>query len=102
MPAPPQPPEGRPTLAPPPAFPGSHAVIVGTYRTPQEASAAEQTLRARALPVYAVDLRYVDGVRRRLLIGRYRSRAEAEKARVDVATLFADARVAHWSEESTR
>jgi general secretion pathway protein A len=101
-PLPPQPPEGRPTLAPPPAFPGFHAVIIGTYRTPQEASAVEQTLRARALPVYALDLRYADGVRRRLLLGRYRSRAEAEQARADVATLFAEARVAHWSEESVR
>jgi general secretion pathway protein A len=95
----PQPPEGRPTLAPPPAFPGSHAVIVGTYRTPGEASAVERTLRERALPVYAIDLRFVDGVRRRLLIGRYRSRAEAEKARADLETVFAGARVAHWSEE---
>ena len=101
-PLPPQPPEGRPTLMPPPAFPGSHAVIVGTYRTPQEASTAEQALRERALPVYALDLRYADGVRRRLLIGRYRSRAEAERARADVATVFANARVAHWSEESIR
>jgi general secretion pathway protein A len=101
-PPPPAPPEGRPTLTPPPAFPGSHAVIVGTYLTPQEASTAERTLRERALPVYAIDLRYADGVRRRLLIGRYRSRAEAERARADVATLFADARVAHWSEESIR
>ena len=101
-PLPPQPPEGRPTLTPPPAFPGFHAVIVGTYRTPEEASAVEQTLRQRSLPVYALDLRYVDGVRRRLLIGRYRSRAEAEKARAEVATVFADARVAHWSEESIR
>lgn len=98
-PPPPLPPEGRPTLAPPPAFPGSHAVIVGTYRTPGEASAVERTLRARALPVYAIDLRFVDGVRRRLLIGRYRSRAEAEKARADLETVFAGARVAHWSEE---
>jgi general secretion pathway protein A len=95
----PQPPEGRPTLAPPPAFPGSHAVIVGTYRTPGEASAVERTLRERALPVYAIDLRFVDGVRRRLLIGRYRSFAEADKARADLETAFAGARVAHWSEE---
>jgi general secretion pathway protein A len=101
-PLPPQPPEGRPTLMPPPAFPGFHAVIVGTYRTPEEASAVERALRERALPVYALDLRYADGVRRRLLIGRYRSRAEAERARADVATVFADARVAHWSEESIR
>jgi general secretion pathway protein A len=93
---------GAPTLTPPPAFPGSHAVIVGTYLTPQEASTAERTLRERALPVYAIDLRYANGVRRRLLIGRYRSRTEAERARADVATLFADARVAHWSEESIR
>jgi general secretion pathway protein A len=99
-PLPPPPPEGRPTLAPPPAFPGFHAVIVGTYSTPDEASAAEQRLRERALPVYAIDLRYADGVRRRLLIGRYRSRAEAEKARLDVATVFSEARVAHWSEEN--
>jgi hypothetical protein len=77
-------------------------VIIGTYRTPQEAAAVEQTLRARALPVYALDLRYADGVRRRLLLGRYRSRPEAEQARADVATLFAEARVAHWSEESVR
>ena len=101
-PPPPQPPEGRPTLMPPPAFPGSHAVIVGTYRTPQEASKVERTLRERSLPVYAIDLRYLDGVRRRLLIGRYRSRAEAEKARADLESVFTDARVAHWSEESLR
>ena len=87
---------------PPPAFPGSHAVIVGTYRTPQEASKVERTLRERSLPVYAIDLRYLDGVRRRLLIGRYRSRAEAEKARADLESVFRDARVAHWSEESLR
>jgi general secretion pathway protein A len=102
VPSPPPPPEGRPTLRPPPAFPGSHAVIVGTYRTPQEASTVERTLRERALPIYAIDLRYLDGVRRRLLIGRYRSRAEAEKARADLESVFTDARVAHWSEESLR
>ncbi|HUE89258.1 MAG TPA: AAA family ATPase [Vicinamibacterales bacterium] len=101
-PSPPPAPEAAPSLTPPPAFPGSHAVIVGTFSTPREASAVEQVLRERALPVYALDLRFADGVRRRLLIGRYRSRAEAEKARADIATTFADARVAHWSEESIR
>jgi hypothetical protein len=40
-----------------------------------------------------VDLRFADGVRRRLFAGRYRTREEAETIRAQVAGRFATARV---------
>jgi general secretion pathway protein A len=73
---------------------GYFAVLVGTYATPRDLAAAEQVLKARKVPYYAVDLWYDDGIRRRLMAGRYVTREEAERVRADLATSFATASVA--------
>ena len=93
IPAPPPPPETMPSLAPPPYTAGIYSVVIGTYATPRQATDAETILRSRRLPVFALDLPYSDGIRRRLFLGRYPTRQEAEKARADVAAVFKDARV---------
>ena len=89
----PTPPEAPLRLLPPPISDGFFAVLVGTFDSPRAFMAAEASLRARSLPLYAVDLRFRDGVRRRLFVGRYQTREEAEKLRSDLARDFADARV---------
>ena len=81
------------SLAPPPFTDGSFSVLVGTYAAPREVAAAEALLRARGLRYYAVDLRLGDGIRRRLLLGRYATSQQAEKIRVELSSLFANARV---------
>ena len=76
--APPPPPDTMPNLAPPPVGAGTFSVLVGSYTTPVEASAVEATLRKQNLPVYAIDITSEGGViERRLLVGRYMTRAEA-------------------------
>ena len=76
-----------------------YSVLVGTYDSPSQAAAAEAALRTRALPLYAIDLRYEDGTRRRLVVGRYATREEADKVRDDLARDFAAARVVYaWNE----
>jgi general secretion pathway protein A len=86
-------PQAPPTLAPPPAAAGAFSVLVGTYETPRQAEAAEAALRRRRLPVYAIDLPAAAGIRRRLLVGRYATRAEADARWKELAAMFADARV---------
>jgi cell division septation protein DedD len=89
----PAPPEAPLRLLPPPISEGFFAVLVGTFDSPREFMAAEAALRSRSLPLYAVDLRFRDGVRRRLFVGRYQTRDEAEKLQSALARDFPDARV---------
>jgi general secretion pathway protein A len=89
----PTPPEAPLRLLRPPLSEGFFAVLVGTFESPRELMAAEAALRARALPLYAVDLRFRDGVRRRLFVGRYQTRDEVEKLQRALARDFPDARV---------
>ena len=77
----------------PPLSEGNFAVLIGTYTSAREAVAAERAVRLRALPIYAVDMRFRDGIRRRLFVGRFATREEAEKVRGELAAAFADARV---------
>ena len=61
-----------------------HGIIVDPYTIRPDAdltAAAEMMLRTRKLPYYAIDLPYRDGVRRRLLVGRYADREQAEGVR---------------------
>ncbi|HYU80635.1 MAG TPA: AAA family ATPase [Vicinamibacterales bacterium] len=79
---------------------GRFTVFIAAFDAPRDAARAEATLRARALPVYAVDLRAADGnVSRRLFVGRFASGAEAVAAQQKVAALFPTARVVTmWQE----
>lgn len=86
-------PETLRSLAPPPVASGAYSVLVDTYASPRESAAAEMMLRTRKLPYYAIDLPYRDGVRRRLLVGRYADREQAEGVRAKLASVFVNARV---------
>jgi general secretion pathway protein A len=89
----PVPPEVPLRMLPPPISEGAFAVLIDTFESPRECALAEESLRARTLPLYAVDLRFPDAVRRRLFVGRYQTREEAEKLRTDLAREFPSARV---------
>jgi general secretion pathway protein A len=86
-------------ISPPPPAAGGFTVVVDTYDTPRRATIAEHILQRRGLPYYAVDLPYPDGVRRRLLVGRFASREEAEKVQSDLAGVFPTARVLNTAAE---
>jgi general secretion pathway protein A len=95
-------PDTLPSLTPPPLSAGTFSVLVGTYANPRQAADAEAILRLRNLPVYALDLWYVDGVRRRLFVGRYAASQDANDVRGDVAEVFKDARVVTVAQERIR
>jgi general secretion pathway protein A len=88
------PPETMPALTPPPQGATGYSVLVAAFDSPRDAARAETVLRARNLPVYAIDLGGEDGsVRRRLFVGRFASRQEADAAQQQVASVFPSARV---------
>jgi general secretion pathway protein A len=97
---PPSPPETMPVLTPPPQGASGYSVFVGAFDGPRDAARVEAVLRARNLPVYAIDLRSEDGsMRRRLFVGRFASRQEAEAAHQQVASVFPSARVTTPAQE---
>jgi general secretion pathway protein A len=83
-----------PDLGPPPPVPGSFSVLVGTYDTARQFGQFETLLRTQQLPVYAVDVLMAPGdLRRRLLVGRYPTREEADAVRQKLGVAMSDARV---------
>jgi general secretion pathway protein A len=80
-------------LTSPPASDGLFAVRVATFTDPYAASAAEAELRSRSLPLYALDMRFASGIRRRLFVGRFATREEAEKLAAELAPRYKEARV---------
>jgi cell division septation protein DedD len=89
----------EPTPVPPPVF-GSFAILIGTYDNVKEAQNAETTLREQKLSPYTIDvLMGPDDVQRRILLGRYPTREEAEAAREILGPQFTTARVIRGSQE---
>ena len=87
-------PAEAPAIGPPPVMPGSFSVLVGTYETANQVAVVEQALRAQRLPVYMIDIPLaIDDVRRRVLIGRYATREEADAVRQKLGPVTNDARV---------
>jgi general secretion pathway protein A len=93
--------ETLPSLAPPSLAAGTFSVLVDTYASPRQAADAEMMLQSRQLPYYAIDLPYQDGMRRRLLVGRYTAREEAEQVRAQLSGVFTNARVVTAATERT-
>lgn len=92
-------PDTEPNLMTRPAMWG-YSVLVAAFEQPRDAVRAETLLRARKLPVFAIDMRYADGsVRRRLFVGRFASRQEANATQQQVASAFASARVTRADQE---
>lgn len=97
-------PSGPATTAPPPMIPGSFSILVGTYDSARQVAQVEGTLRQRGLPIYSVDVLQPAGdILRRIYIGRYRTREEAETVRAQLdSALGASARVLPGAMERMR
>jgi general secretion pathway protein A len=87
----------------PPATAGGYSVLVGTYADAREARDVELKLLAANLPVYAIDVFFPPAdVRRRLLIGRYVTLADAQAVKRDIAATVPDAIVIFGWQETLR
>jgi general secretion pathway protein A len=90
------------TDAPPPQ-PGSFSILVGTFDSMKKVATVDAALRSKGLPLYTVDVLVAPGdVQRRVLIGRYATRQEAEAACATVKTQITDARVIPGEAERLR
>jgi len=84
----------------PPPIPGSFVIVVGTYDNARQALQMETVLRAQKIEPYYIDLVLApEDVQRRLLIGRFATREEAEAARAKLGPIFAEARIIRGSQE---
>ena len=100
LPAPADMPE--PATVPPP-MPASFSIVVGTYDNARDAQAAEAALREQKLTPYTIDILMApEDVQRRLLLGRFVTREEAEAAREKLGPLAANARVIPGAQERAR
>jgi hypothetical protein len=75
-------PAGMPVIGPPPPMPGSFSILVGTFDTARQVEQITRELRDQKLPVYLVDVLQPAGdILRRIFIGRYATREEADRVR---------------------
>ena len=96
-------PADTPAAAIPPPMPASFSIVVGTYDNARDAQAAEAALRGQKLTPYTIDILMApDDLRRRLLLGRFATREEAEAAREKLGPLAANARVIPGAQERLR
>lgn len=78
----------------PPWQAGPFSVLIGTYDSARQVAVVEAQLMAHGLPTYTIDLSFGPGdIRRRVLVGRYPTRDEAEGVRQHLGAPMADARV---------
>ena len=75
-------------------------IVVGTYDNARKSLEMENALRAQKIEPYYIDLVMApEDVQRRLLIGRFATREEAEAARAKLGPIFNDARIIRGSQE---
>ena len=87
-------PAGPTEMGPPPAIAGSFSVLVGTFDTARQVAQLETALREQRLPIYFLDVLVGPGdLRRRVLIGRFPTREEADAVRQALGTTMTEARV---------
>jgi hypothetical protein len=76
----------------PPPIAESFSLLVGTYDNARDVQRVEALLRAGQQAPYSIDILIAPGdLQRRVLLGRYRTRAEAEAARAKLGKDFATA-----------
>lgn len=91
-----------PAVVPPPV-PGSFSVLVGTYDSLRQAQQAEARIRDLKLEPYVIDIVMApEDVQRRILIGRFATREEAEAVRQKLGPSFTTARVILGAQERLR
>ncbi|MFA5907699.1 MAG: AAA family ATPase [Vicinamibacterales bacterium] len=87
-------PAGMPVIGPPPPVEGSFSVLIGTFTTARGVELVEAALRAQRLPIYMFDVMVAPAdLQRRVLVGRYPSREEADAVRQKLGPAMNDARV---------
>ena len=87
----------------PPQAPGSFSILIGTYDNAREWQTADGLLRARHQTPYAIDVLMArDDLQRRVLVGRFATREEAEAARQKLGPAFTTARVIPGAQERLR
>ena len=87
----------------PPPIAGSFSILIGTYDNAREAQRAEAALQQQKLTPYQIDIVMApEDVQRRILLGRYATREEAEAARDKLGPGFATARVIPGAQERLR
>ena len=78
----------------PSPMPGSFSVLIGTYDSARQVELVERTLRLKNMPVYFIDVLMAPGdLQRRVLVGRFATREEAEKVRADLSGVMSLSRV---------
>jgi cell division septation protein DedD len=83
-----------PVRIPPAPMEGSFSVVIGTFDSVRQVEFVEESLLGQKLPVYTVDILMPAGdIQRRVLIGRYATREEAEAARQGLDATLSAARV---------
>jgi general secretion pathway protein A len=87
----------------PPIVPGSFSILIGTYDNAREAQKVEAMLLSMKQAPYMIDvLMGPEDLHRRILIGRFATREEAEDARQQLGPQFASARVIPGNQERLR
>jgi type II secretory pathway predicted ATPase ExeA len=87
-------PAGMPVIGPPPPMAGSFSILIGTFDSARQAEVVERALREQRLPIYKLDVLQPAGdVVRRIYIGRYATREEAEQVRARLGPPLNAARV---------
>ena len=82
---------------------GSFSILVGTFDSVKQVDAVDAALRLKGLPLYTVDVTVAPGdVQRRVLIGRYATRQEAEAACATVRTQIPESRIISGEVERLR
>jgi general secretion pathway protein A len=97
-------PAGLPVPTPiPPPVPGSFSILIGTYNNARQVQIVEALLKGQEPPPYAIDILMApDDLQRRILLGRYATREEADAARLKLGPAFSDARVIPGAQERLR
>jgi general secretion pathway protein A len=91
-----------PLMIPPP-IPGSFSIVIGTFDNARRVQVIESELRVQKIEPYEIDIVMgPEDVQRRVLIGRFASREDAEAMRAKLGPAFADARVIPGAQERVR
>ena len=91
-----------PPIIPPP-LPGSFSIVVGTYDSARTSQIVEAMLGAQKIEFYEIDIAMApDDIHRRVLIGRFATRGDADAALQKLGPAFATARVIPGNTERAR
>ncbi|HYB96792.1 MAG TPA: AAA family ATPase [Vicinamibacterales bacterium] len=97
-------PDGMPVATPvPPMVPGTFVILIGTFDNPRDVQRVQAQLAAFQQRPYAIDILMApDDMRRRLVLGRYATREEAETVKQRLGVAFASSRVIPSEQERLR